>query len=244
MARFLPISLVIVLAACAGPLAATPAPTLEAIYVTYPSALQPWADRLSDCAAGQPQVGLYVTVSDMPPATIQADQIVLALGQPGEPATDAFLAQVGREQITVVVNSANTVEQLSNEQLAAIFSGQLASWEGSGRPITVWVLPLGDPARTAFDQAVMQSQPVTTNAMLAPDEVAMMEAISKDAGAIGYLPEGYLNSSGTVDPGELNIVQVEPVVGSALDQPVIAITKGEPVGNVRKLVVCLEAGNP
>ncbi len=244
MSRLLSISLALALAACAGPISATPAPTLEAIYASYPSALQPWADRLADCAMGQPQVGLYVTVSDTPPASLQADQIVLALGQPAEPEGGAFLAQVGQEQIAVVVNSANTVEQLSHDQLAAIFSGRAASWEESGQPVSVWVLPPSDPTRKAFDRAVMQSQLVTTNARLAPDEVAMMEAVSRDAGAIGYLPGSYLNSSGSVDPGELNIIQVEPALVTALNQPVIAVTKGEPVGNVRSLVVCLEAGNP
>ncbi len=188
---------------------------------------------------------MYYSISNSLPLAIKSNEIVLALGQPEQPSQGAYLSQVGQEQITVVVNNNNPVQQLSDEQLRAIFSGQEASWvNGSGEPVSVWVLPESDPVHKEFDQAVMQSQPVTTNAMLAPDEVAMMEAISKDANAIGYLPGSYLNATGSVDPGELNAIQVQPTLQSAMNQPVIAITQEEPQGAIRNLVVCLEASTP
>jgi hypothetical protein len=95
-----------------------------------------------------------------------------------------------------------------------------------------------------FDQVVLQTQPLTSQAMLAPDPAAMLEAISKDENSIGYLPASFLLSSGSVNPGEVNLVQLDQPLETALDQPVVALTQAEPQGLLRSLLVCLEADNP
>jgi ABC-type phosphate transport system substrate-binding protein len=167
------------------------------------------------------------------------------LGQPVLGTNSTYLSQVGHEQIDVIVNRDNPVSQLSTAELRSIFSGQQATWNNaSAMPIQVWVLPEADPLRVIFDQTVLQTLPLASNAMLAPDPTAMLEAISKDVNSIGYLPASFLNSTGSIDPGVVQIVQLDQSLESTFDQPVVALTLGEPQGLVRSLLVCLESDTP
>jgi hypothetical protein len=236
---------ILVLAACGSPQASTPAPTPQAIYLEYPSSLQPWADRLSDCAADHPQVALYFLPSSQPTSDINSNQIILELNPSEQAIKSASLYQVGIEQIVVIVNQANPLLELSNDELRSIFSGQQSTWpEDSGEPVQVWVLPQGDQVRSIFNSVVMQTMPLTTDAMLAPDPTAMLEAVSENVNAIGYLPASFLNSSGSVDPGKVSIVQLDNSFEASLSQPVVAITAGEPEGLLRSLLVCLDSSAP
>ncbi len=237
--------LILLLAACGAPQVSTPRPTPQAIDLTYPPALQPWADKMAGCASNNPLVGLYITSSNSSDAEILPNDILLELGQPTQVNGSLYLSQVGREQIDVLVNQSNPVSQLSTNDLRAIFSGQQITWnDASAQLIQVWVLPDGDPAREIFDQAVLQTFPVSSQAMLAPDPSAMLEAISKDVNSIGYIPASFLNSTGSIDPGEAQIVQIDQSIETALDQPVIALTQGEPQGLLRSLLVCLQSNTP
>jgi hypothetical protein len=238
-------SLLFALSACGAPQVSIPAPTPQAVNLTYPADLQPWVDKLSGCASNNPLISLYTNPSASSDVGILSNDILLNLGQPPQNDNSIYLTQVGREQIDVIINRDNPVSQLSTDEVRSIFSGQQASWNAaSAQPIQVWVLPEGDPVRVIFDQAILQSLPISSDAMLAPDPTAMLEAISQDANGIGYLPASFLNSTGSVDPGEVQIVQLDQSAESAFDQPVIALTLGEPQGLLRSLLVCLESDTP
>jgi hypothetical protein len=239
------LGLILILSACGTPEASTPLPTPQVVNLVYPPALQPWADQLSNCAVPDPNVALFLSASNGTASEIHSNDIILELGDSSQTGGANFLSQVGLEQIVVVVNQANSVAELTNDELRSIFSGQTSSWQnGSGEPIQVWVLAQGDPVRKLFNQAVMQNLPMTTQAMLAPDPTAMLEAISANANAIGFLPGSFLNASGVVDPGKINIVQLETTLKTRLSQPVVAATAGEPNRSLRRLLVCLESNNP
>jgi hypothetical protein len=245
MKRLMLFGLVLLLSACRNPDVSTPAPTPEAINVTYPSALQAWADKSSNCASNDPQIALYFTQSDTLDTTIHANDIVLELGQTTLDSADSYLSQVGWEQVIVVVNKDNPLSQLSKDELKSIYSGQILNWEnGSGQPIQVWVLPEGESTRTIFDDAIIFNQSLTTEAMLAPDPAAMIEAISKNINAIGYLPGSFLTTDDSPDTSNVKIVQLETSLVSELQQPVIAITPNEPTGVLRNLLVCLQGKTP
>lgn len=239
------IIVVIVLSACGTPQVSTPAPTPQAINLIYPPSLQPWADRLSACANNDPLVALYTFPATHPGTTILPDQIFLELSPSDSEIKTASLYQVGQEQIVVVINQANSLASLSSDELRSLFSGQQKTWpEKPDLPVQVWVLPKGDPVRTIFDNVVMQTFPLTTDAMLAPDPSAMLEGVSENANAIGYLPTSYLKSSSTVDPSKVNIVSLDSSLQANLNKPVVAATSGEPQGLLRNLLVCLQSSTP
>jgi hypothetical protein len=245
MKRLLLFGLILLLSACGSPAVSTPAPTPEAINVIYPPVLQAWADKLANCASNNPQIALYFVQSNALGTNNFPNDIVLKLGQDPLENPVAYLSQVGWEQVVVVVNKDNPLSQLSKDELRLVYSGQVSKWEnGSDQPIQVWVLPVGESTRTIFDHAVMLNQSLTTEAMLAPDPAAMVEAISKNINAISYLPGSLLTTEGSSYASNVKIVQLEPALETELHQPVIAITQNEPKGLLRNLLVCLQSKTP
>ncbi|OGO12057.1 MAG: hypothetical protein A2Y53_09285 [Chloroflexi bacterium RBG_16_47_49] len=241
MKQLLLFGLTFILTACGVPELSTPASTPQAIHVIYPAALKPWADKLATCASGNPQTALYFTQSPTSGTTIADDELVLVLGEASLEDVTLYLSQVGKERLLVVVNQDNSLSQLTTSQLRSIFSGQTTSWgNGSGQLIQVWVFPNGDPVRMIFDQVILASQSLTSNAMLAPDPVAMLEAIARDVNAMGYLPGSVLTSSDPTLAGKVKLIQLDDSLEEELYQPVIAITKNEPQGLQRELLVCLQ----
>ncbi len=234
--RLVLLGLIFLLAACGTPDPATPAPTPEAINVYYPASLQPWADRLSGCVENNSQIAVYFRQSGSSSSSLNPNDILLELGDPTTVGEGSFMAQVGWEQVVVVVNETNPLSQVSTDRLEQIFSGQILAWDSeSGQPIQVWVLPVGETTRQIFDRALRMTQLLAPEARLAPDPGTMLEVVSQDENAIGYLPLSFLSASGKV-----KVIKLEPSLEQELHQPVIAITKNEPTGQARTIITCLQ----
>ncbi len=245
MKRILQFGLVLSLIGCGAPESYTPAPTSEAINIVYPVSLRPWADKLANCGSNNPQIALYFMQFTNFDPDIRPNDIMLELGQTTQDNVDTYLYQIGWERVVVIVNKNNQLSQISYDDLRAIFSGQVSRWEGgSGQPIQVWVLPEGEPTRTVYDNFVMSTQPLTTEALLAPDPGVMLKVISKDVDAIGYLPGSFLSPGNSSFESKVKILQVEPSLDADLHQPVIAIVHSEPKGLLRNLLVCLQDFTP
>jgi hypothetical protein len=229
------------LPACKAPAVASPAPTLQAVQVYYPASLQPWADQLTGCASSLPQLGLYLMPSASPSRALHPNDVILQMGNPGGNTDGEYLVQVGWEQLVVIVNSSNPLLQLSDEELQQVFSGQLTHWEGKpAKAIQVWVLPENEPSRMIFDAIVDENQPLAPNTKVAPDPLAVLEAVSADETAIGYLPQSFL-SAGSRSAGEkVKILQLSNTLEKELRQPVLAASQKEISGTVRDLLVCLQ----
>ncbi len=235
---------ILILAACATPGALTPGPTPGTINIYYPSALQPWADKLAGCAGNALNAAVYFTQSDGLTPNLGSNDIGLAIGDPSQKTKGQYLAQIGWEQVVVVVNQSNPITQISTDQLNQIFSGQVSTWEDDpAGSIQVWVLPPGDPIEQLFTSALGQNRPIAANAMLAPDSASMLSAITTNKNAIGYLPQSYMSTSNAVNAGKAKVVNLDPVLENKLRQPVIAVTQHEPSGYSRELLVCLQANS-
>jgi ABC-type phosphate transport system substrate-binding protein len=129
--------------------------------------------------------------------------------------------------------------------LSSIYSGQTTRWENSsGQLIQVWVLPNGDSTRIIFERVVIPSQSLTNQAMLAPDPEAMLEAISSDSNAIGYLTGSFLGSVNSTLAASVKTIRLDNTLEAALHQPVIAVTHSEPLGLMHDLLVCLQTPIP
>jgi DNA-binding transcriptional LysR family regulator len=245
MKHLLMLGMAFILAACGSPAVATPAPTPEAIQITYPASLQKWMDNLAKCAADYPQLALYVNPADQWSGNLSKAEAILEFAQLNTETSGFYLTQLGWEQLVVVVNQENTLSKLSTSQLMAIFSGQTSRWPGaSGQPVQIWVLPQGDSLRTIFDNIVMVGRSITGEAMLAPDTAAMLEAVSENANSIGYLPASWITAGDSDISGKVKIVQLEDSLVNELHQPVVAVTQKEPAGLMRQILVCLTSRAP
>jgi hypothetical protein len=232
----------IFLVSCSTPELSTPASTPKPIQVIFPSSLTPWADKISACASKNPLVALYYNPSPTVDTNIIPNSVVLQLGEPSESADNSSLSQIGWEQIDVIINQERDLSQLTRSDLKSIFSGITKSWDGdTDQPIQVWVFSVEEAVRKYFDQAVLQSYPITTEARLAPDPDAMLQAISNNPNAIGYIPESIISSSDPALVSKVKILQVDNSLQDELHQPVIAITENEPEGLIRELLVCVQS---
>ncbi len=232
---------ILLLAACGTSKISTPSATPQAINIYYSSSLTPWAGKLGICASKQPDIAPYFMENPSPDQTIQVNEVVIQIGYSPAITGTVYASQVGWEQIAVIVNNNNPTTRLSTEEIQAIFSGQGLTWvDGSGDPIQVWVFPIGDPIRTIFTSAVMKGIRFTSQAMLAPDPVAMLDAIANDVNAIGFIPESILSTLDTTPAEKVHLIQLDPSLENTLHQPITALTVGEPQGVLRDLFICLE----
>jgi hypothetical protein len=102
-----------------------------------------------------------------------------------------FATPLTYEPLAIVLSRDVSVRNLSLEQLRQIFAGQVQSWQdvgGAPRSIQPVIAPQGDDIRRAFEAAVMDGEPITPNAMLAPTPEAVLEMVGRQMGAIGILP--------------------------------------------------------
>jgi len=217
------LALTLMLAACGAESARTP--ESGGIVVALTPDVSPIRLAVSTCAAQNPEASFQIEESYV--GQIDAD-LFIRLGEPDP--LPPFVAQIATEELLLIVNPANQSASLTLDQVADIFSGRLRRWSeigGEDRDIQVWVPLKADETRETFQQDVLQGGLVTPNAFLAPHPSAMLEAVSGDVDAIGYLPKAW--STGEVDTIYLGI-----------KMPVLVVANEEPQGTARELVACLQ----
>lgn len=95
------------------------------------------------------------------------------------------------DSMVVVTHSSNPVNELSQEQLAGIFSGQITNWSelgGTDRPITVISHEEGSASYDYFMSFLYgDERPSFRPQAIAADDQAMSNVMFHDQNAIGYL---------------------------------------------------------
>lgn len=95
------------------------------------------------------------------------------------------------DSMVVVTHSENPVQQLSQEQLAGIFSGQITNWSAVGgpdRPINVISYPSNSANYEYFMSYLYgEERPTILPQAIATDDQAMSNVMFHDRNAIGYL---------------------------------------------------------
>lgn len=197
----------VTLAACV-PSSSNATPQIVTVYAA--SAAQPWLDELYVCAE---ESSVLVNLSP------DAPEISIRLGEPAGLSTPAF--QIGTEELVIAANQQSPLGSLTVEAAQALFAGQ-------GNPsVQVWVYASGEDLQGLFDQLVMNGRRVAPNARLAVSPSHMIEALTADANAVGFLPRRWI-------PDGLRDLLVIPGI------PVLAVTSVEPQGVVRDLIACVQ----
>jgi hypothetical protein len=224
----------VALSACGRVQTATSQPTPQVVTVAHTPPLRPVREALHDCAITIPEIALVVNETSFPFLLEESADLYLWFGEP--PETFHFVYSLANEQIVVIVHPINPIEGLDSSNLQAIFTGQTRHWlEVSvlDNEIEVWIYPMGDEFQLLFDAIVVNNEPFTSWAWLAPDPHAMLEVISDNPSAIGFLPQAWLTE-------KIKIVEVDSELHSALNQPILALSNTEPQGGVRALLYCLQ----
>lgn len=133
--------------------------------------------------------------------------------------------------IAVIVDSSNTVTELSTEDIIAIFTGEITNWSelgGSDTPIVVVGRESGSGTRSAFEE-LLDIEDVCAYASELDSTGAVLAKVASTEGAIGYISLDKLSdeviavSIDGVEATEENIVAGDYI----LSRPFVMATLGE-----------------
>jgi len=220
--------LFLVFSACTPLAINTPPPAPEVIQITYPPSLSNWSDDLHRCASEVPEIALTILeTGPSNPEFVEAD-LTLSFGEPPQ-GIRGYAASLGEDKIIVIAGENVNLKQLSVEQLREIYSNP--------ELYQTWTYGAGNELRLIFDRAVLNDEQLSPETLLAPDPTAMLEAITKNPVAIGYLPKSWLD-------GGVNEITLEDDLQAAFEQPILVLTDTEPQGPLRAFLACLQNDQP
>jgi phosphate transport system substrate-binding protein len=102
---------------------------------------------------------------------------------------------VARDGIALIVNPANSLDNLTSDQLRGIFNGDIRNWSevgGTDAGITVVSREAGSGTRTSFEQILTEVN-LTPDSIVQDSNGTVRETVAQDPNAIGYLSHGLVN---------------------------------------------------
>lgn len=156
---------------------------------------------------------------------------------------------VANDALSVVVHPTNPVGRITFAQLQAIYTGQIRNWKDlGGRDLPIVVVSRDTASGTfeSFKEMALANKEVTAPlALFQPSSAAVVEAVGRTPGAIGYVGLGYLNPTLKALPvardagGPFVEPTSETVVGGTypLARPLFMITNGFPTGLTLRFIM-------
>jgi phosphate transport system substrate-binding protein len=145
---------------------------------------------------------------------------------------------VAKDSIVIIVHPSNPITDISMEDIAKIYSGQITNFKQLGGPdmkMNVYTREEGSGTRGCFEELVLiphNVQKIIGEAYVKPSNGEMRASVANDEAGLAYISLGYLDQ--TVKA--LNIDGVQPTIANVKSgaYPIIRnlylITKGEPEG--------------
>jgi phosphate transport system substrate-binding protein len=157
---------------------------------------------------------------------------------------------VAKDGIAVVVHPDNPVKELTLEQLSKIFTDKSYRWSdvgGPDEPIIVLSRESSSGTYVFFQEMVLKKQDYMQDAKLMPATSAIIQSVSTDKWAIGYVGLGYALAAEDkvkiiavkADDNSPAVMPSDQTVKSgqyAIARPLYLYLNGEPKGTVRKFI--------
>lgn len=118
---------------------------------------------------------------------------------------------VAYDCIIPVVHPSNPVNNLTLDQLKAIYKGEIKNWKeigGEDKKIVVISRDTSSGTYEVWEEKVMEKERVYPGALLQASNGAIVQAVSNNKNAIGYIGIGYLND--TVKATMVNSIKGSP----------------------------------
>ena len=157
---------------------------------------------------------------------------------------------VARDGIAVVINPENPVDALTLEQLRKIYTGAYSNWNqvgGPEAPIVVLSRESSSGTYVFFQEMVLEKKDYRQDARLMPATSSIIQSVSSDKWAIGYVGLGYAAKAagrvkilGVKDDAEAKAVMPsEETVDSgaySIARPLHLYTAGDPKGATKEFI--------
>jgi len=155
-----------------------------------------------------------------------------------------------RDGIAVVVNPENPISELTIEQIGKIYTGVYTNWKDLGGPdheIVILSRESSSGTYVFFQEHVMKKKDYSPNAMLMPSTSAIIQSVTQDMWAIGYVGLGYgVQAADRVKmlnvKNDADSPAIAPSVASVQDasygiaRPLHFYTNGTPTGTTKDFV--------
>lgn len=144
------------------------------------------------------------------------------------------------DAIVPIVNPSNSVKSITNAQLRDIYSGKITNWkELGGKDAKIVVISRDSSSGTfeCWNELIMGKERVMPAALMQASNGAVVQTVSKNPSAIGYIGLGYLNNS----VHGLSVDSKQPTAENArtktwpIARKLYIYTNGNPEGDIRKL---------
>ena len=138
---------------------------------------------------------------------------------------------VVEEETVVVVNGANSVTNLSKEQLQGIFSGKIQNWKevgGKDLPVLVVWPRVASGASATFGSQIMAGSAITK-------EILDVASINDTVDAVASNPEAV-----SIANAEMVKAGTKKIAAPPLKRPLTLLTKGAPTPKIKKLLDFLQ----
>jgi len=152
-----------------------------------------------------------------------------------------FEIKVAMDAIVPIVHPSNIVKGLSIDQLSQIYQGNITNWKdvgGDDEPIVIISRDSSSGTFETWGDLVLSGAKVTPKALLQASNGEVVQVVSKNKFAIGYIGLGYENKS--VKSLMVNGVKatVETALNKkyALSRPLYMYTNGKPTGDIAKYI--------
>jgi len=232
----------LLLTACNGVvIEPSPEPTLELITLQITPELEHWLPRVSQCAYSIDNIGIYTEIRTQESLDIDQTDLVLKLGKRDE--GDPFVSVMGYEELVLVGGSETTIDTISIDSLQRIFRGEITNWgdlpevinQGIeiNQPIQTLAYPEGHILQQLFSLAYLNSEPVQTEPILYSTAEGLSEKLREYPYGIAFLLKSHTNN-------DLKIIAITDMGIDATQQYVLAVTKTEPQGGLKQLLLCLQ----
>lgn len=148
---------------------------------------------------------------------------------------------VAVDALVPVVHPENPVSGLSSAQLRAIYAGSITNWKavgGTDSPIVVISRDTSSGTHETWEQIIMKKEKIAPSALMQASNGAVVQAVSRNKRAIGYIGFGYLGPS--LKKLDVDGITATPETALAKKWPIsrelYLFTDGEPAGAVKKLM--------
>jgi phosphate transport system substrate-binding protein len=143
--------------------------------------------------------------------------------------------------IVPVVHTDNPLKDITLDQLKGIYKGEIKSWKeigGPDKPIVIISRDTSSGTYEVWEEKVMKKERVFPGALLQASNGAIVQAVSKNPNAIGYIGVGYADKS-------VKLLSVNGIVGSKettlnksfpISRPLYMYTPAPPGGDVKNFM--------
>lgn len=119
----------------------------------------------------------------------------MKLQEGGKPYKEVIICY---DALSVIVNPANKVSQLTREQLEGIFTGKITNWKdvgGDDEKIVAYSRESSSGTYEFFKESVLANKNYGSSLLMMPATGAIVQSVSQTKGAIGYIGFAYMEKT-------------------------------------------------